>query len=489
MAALIRAFSYNNIANPEWLWINKVNRPMFTQATPRTVDVQGRPGSYFFGNKTDSKTISMDITIMAENDNDLWLKIEWLNGWLDQGKELPLTFNDEPERYYMAVFTPSGGDMEQLASMGSGTLTFLCPDPYKYGLHYNYALGDATALMTLTNRGSAPMHPLYTVDFTKQQNYFALVGPDGFLQYGSPAAIEQVPVLPLERVLFDQANDLAPWTASGINLDFGQASGSMLVEGGHRFKVADWGDTAENAQQWHGPVLKRSLPQAVQDFRATFFIELASSDKGMGRVELWLLNAAGAIMGRLLMYDKYPAGELNTGTITAGPNTAQDIVINSEGPVKGIWNDFMGRLTLRREGNDWRATINQTDAYMRDINNTVVYDRLIHTSHSDPIAQIQIGIRKYGATPAPSAAIREVIIEKINQVQPVTEAPALFQPGDRLEIDTASGNAWLNGVYFNQYMDPGSRFFGIVPGITDLRAITTDPSGVTISVDYDERYK
>lgn len=486
----IKSFTYNNIQKPEWLILNKVNRPMFTSVTPRTLEVQGRRGSYLFGTRKESKEISIDITIMADNDNDLWLKVEWLAGWLDQGKELPLLFNDEPERTYMAVFTPGSGDMDQLAQMGSGQLTFFCPDPLKYGLHYNYSVGNAANLITLTNRGNADMHPLYTINFTKQQNYFALLSPDGFIQYGNPAAIEQTPVLPLERVFYDQMNDLAPWTASGITLDYGEAAGTMRVDSGHRFQVADWGDSDDNAAAWHGPVLKRSLPQPLQDFRATFFIELYSDRLAMGRVELWFLSTTGAIVARMLLWDRYPGGEMNTGHIVAGPVYDTTDIVRSPGPVEHMWDDFIGRLTLRREGNDWRASITKTDAQMRDIAKTQVYNRVIHNGDLDQISQVQIAIRKYGKTPAPSASIREVIIEKINQVNVAAdETPALFQPGDRLEIDTNTGAGWLNGQYFNEFLDPGSRFFPIVPGITDLKALTTDPTGVSISVDYTERFK
>jgi predicted phage tail component-like protein len=487
---LLRDFTYNGTQKPDWLLINKTHRTMFVPARASTLEVAGRRGLYYFKNKKEAKEITFDITVMGESDNDLWLKIEWLNGWLDQMKELPLEINDEPDRHYMAVFVPVGDVIEQEAAMATGSITFLIPDPYKFGLHHNYDLGDASTTKTLENAGNAPYNPLFTVDFSQDANYFGLVSPDGFIQYGTPKAVDQVAVQPLERVLFDYANDLGPWTASGVNVDYGMQTGSMLVDSGHRFKVADWGDTEATASAWHGPVLKRSLPETIQDFRATFFIELYSSGASMGRVTLNLLNAAGAIVARSIMWDRYPGGELNTGHVTAGPVSNAVDIIRSWGPKKYMWNDFLGKLVVRREGTTWKAAIMRTDASGREDYSTQIYRRISHGSDNDEIAQIQVSIMKYGNTPNPSATIRDIIIERVNQVdEEAEEVPSLFQAGDTLEIDTASGAAWLNGEYFNQYLDPGSRFFSIVPGITELKAATDNPAAVNVSVDYDERYK
>lgn len=491
--AQVRTFSYNNVQQPDWLLINKASRPMFSPVEAVTMDVPGRRGAYFFETRTGSKQIKLDITIMAESDNDLWRKIEYLGGWLDQGKPLPLAFNDEPERFYMAVFESGGEDLEQIAAMGSGTITFTCPDPYKYGLHYNYSVGDALDYKTITNNGSAPIQPLFIVNFQKDANYFAIAGPDGLVQYGAPAGVEQPTVKPLERVLTDYCWDLAPWSSTGLNLDFGIATGSFQVTDGHKFTVANWGDDDTTKSAWHGPVLRRSIPESVQDFRAIFDIDLNNPPKTAGRVEMWLLDAAGAIVGRMIFWDRYLNAEKNEAVIAAGPNGNSEYVLEHGGfpSSKSLtWNgSFKGRLVLNRQGNDWRASVQKLVSGNRLSEASKGYGRLIRSANNNPIAQIQIGIRKYGNSPSFYAAIRDIAIERINKIPDKNTIPTIFRAGDVLEIDFTTGSAFLNGEYFNQQLDPASRFFSIPPGLTDLKFLTTDPTGVQISLDYDERYK
>ena len=488
---MLKRFSFFNTAAPEWLLINKIHRPFLIGKEVQTVTVPGRRGTIPLARRSKEKEIKIDVTIMARHDVDLWQKAEWLAAWLDQPEEAPLTFNDEPDRYYMATYAGDGSTVEQFAAMGSGTITFLISDPYKYGLHVNRDLGSGATIKTIANQGTAPMQPLITARFTKASNFFGIVSPDGFVQLGQAAPVASTPVPPEERILTDNMNDLAPWTESGINLDYGQAGGKFYVEGGARFMVSDWGDSDTNKTAWHGAVLKRTLPAAVQDFRVMAEVELYTTKEKTGRVEIWLLDTTGAIQARMILWDRYTTAQLIGGTITTGNYNSNTPIITGEGrPNKGDWNNFKGRLVIRREGNEWRASISKINQYGREDPTTTLYAWKQASDYLKPISQIQIAIRKYGATPAPSATIREIYVDRINQVrEEAGQVPSLFRAGDVLEIDNRTGNTWRNGEYFNKYLDPGSTFFSITPGTTELQAVAENPDGVTLNIDYDERYK
>ena len=490
---MLRSFTYNNVEKPPWLFITKTNRPPHGKVNPVTMDTPGRRGSWLFGTRTESLEISFDIEIYADNDVDLREKVEYLAGWLDQGEELPLSINDEPGRYYQAVYTGGGESWEQIASIGIGSLTFFVPDPYKYGEHYNYSL--APGANVLNYMGTAPMHPKFTINFTKDSNYFAIAGPEGLVQLGAPAGVGEPAAKPRNRLFVDQMADLAPWSASGVNIDFGMQAGSAYVIDGHKIGVQNWGDNDETTGGlWHGPVLKRSIGYTVQDFRAVVDFDMNNPPASAGRVCVWLLNAAGAIMARLIFYDKYLTAQKNEVSITAGPNSNQKVILAHEGFSSSktlTWNgSFQGRMILNRNGNIWRASIAKLNSEGRLSTASYAYDWIEHGAHLDPIAQIQIGFMKYGNGQSRSfyTAIREVLIEELNNVPPST-TKTIFQAGDKLEIDFAQGAAFLNGEYFNEELDAASRFFPFMPGMSEFELRATDQTGYTATIDYDRRYK
>lgn len=488
---MLKRFAYNNLAAPDWLFINKIRRPFMIGNEVQTVQIPGRRGVYVVGRKAKEKQIEIDIEIFARHDIDLWEKAEWLGAWLDQVDAAPLTFNDEPDRYYMATFAGGDAAIEQIAATGKGTIVFLIADPYKYGLHVNRDLGTAATTKTIANQGTAPMQPLFTARFSRASNFFGIVSPDGFIQLGQAAPIESKPIPPEERVLTDSMNDLAPWTESGITLDYGQAGGKFYVDSSSRFMVQDWGDNDTNKSTWHGAVLKRTLPSPLQDFRVMAEVELYTTKEKTGRVEIWLLDQTGAIQARMILWDRYTTAQQVSGTITTGNYQSNTPIIASDGrPNKGDWNNFKGRMVIRREGNEWRASIAKINQYGREDPTTLSYNYKQVSDFMQPIAQIQIAIRKYGATPAPSATIREIHVDKLNKIdESKNEVPSLFRAGDVLEIDNRTGNTWRNGEYFNKHLDAGSTFFEITPGTTEIMAATENPDYVTLNIDYDERFK
>ncbi|MDT2287333.1 phage tail family protein [Paenibacillus larvae] len=79
-------------------------------------------------------------------------------------------FDDEPGKTYYAKIS---GDtqIDTLVSMGTGTIKFVCPDPYAYGARKTLLLRTTSAV---TNAGLADTYPVITAKFTKSTPYFAI---------------------------------------------------------------------------------------------------------------------------------------------------------------------------------------------------------------------------------------------------------------------------------------------------------------------------
>ncbi|WP_427036650.1 distal tail protein Dit [Cytobacillus pseudoceanisediminis] len=129
--ALNNGFTFDGVRKDYVMTIGK-KRTYWAPIRRDFITVPNRPGALLKDTTTDVRTVEVDIEISAISAEELRKNSEDLADWLltDDAKEL--IFDDEPDRVYFAVvdgsFSPS-----EIVSHGYGTITFVCPDPYKYG--------------------------------------------------------------------------------------------------------------------------------------------------------------------------------------------------------------------------------------------------------------------------------------------------------------------------------------------------------------------
>ena len=102
-----------------------VKRPLLPTLKKKQLVIPGRHGSYDFGDNTfDNRTISVLLQFVGQNINDLRLQARNIAAWLSGGYT-PLTFDDEPDKYYLARVY-DGIDLNSFALAGEATVTFEC---------------------------------------------------------------------------------------------------------------------------------------------------------------------------------------------------------------------------------------------------------------------------------------------------------------------------------------------------------------------------
>lgn len=126
---------------------------------PSLVEVGGRHGRFFRQGRLAYRTVSVTVRLAAQTDRAFRLLFERLNQLLHQAgafRPARLTFSDEPERYYQAVFLSADVPEETSNDQFVG-LQFACYDPFKY------RPVPVVSGTVVTNRGQMPSWPLITL--------------------------------------------------------------------------------------------------------------------------------------------------------------------------------------------------------------------------------------------------------------------------------------------------------------------------------------
>src|SRR5690606_21362929 len=284
----------------------------------------------------------------ADDISDLQKVKEDLAEWLIHDEPKELVFKDEPDRTYYAVVDGSL-DLDELVRWGEGVITFICPDPYKYGPEKTVETTSDTFIVE--NNGTAEAEPIITLTAKEPTTFAMISNGEEYMMVGRPYDESEQPTSRYDTVFADNASTLVGWTVlpGGTNLEDGIVGGNMATNG-YAFYAESFGT---NPNGWVGPAVKKSLSRAVQDFRMTMDLELLNRQGNVGRVVVSLLDANDNVMASVQMVDATNSAWKNRAIIRAGSG-ANAVDILNHAPERGGWNDFRGVLRIERIGNEFR---------------------------------------------------------------------------------------------------------------------------------------
>src|SRR5690606_11836461 len=154
--------------------------------------------------------LEVDITLKGGSFEDLRRRIDRLNEILDTGKEIvSITFDDESDRTYYGKLDTVVDRLEK-AKIYQATLTFICPDPYKYGPEKTVETTSDTFIVE--NNGTAEAEPIFELT-VKEPTTFAMVSNgEEYMMVGRPYDVEETPFVKYERVFYSDASSTVGWT-------------------------------------------------------------------------------------------------------------------------------------------------------------------------------------------------------------------------------------------------------------------------------------
>lgn len=138
--------SFGGVTKP-YITAVKKERPVFAPVKRNLLYIPGMPGAHLESTDTEVRIQPVTVWVDSEGYPSLQKLKEDMAAWLIHEKEKELIFEDEADRTYYAAVDGSL-DLEELVTAGVGTITFICPDPYKYGEEQTVSWPESATIQT-----------------------------------------------------------------------------------------------------------------------------------------------------------------------------------------------------------------------------------------------------------------------------------------------------------------------------------------------------
>lgn len=248
------------------------------------------------------------------------------------------------------------------------------------------------------------------------------------------------------------------------------------------------------------------------------------ADDKTGMIELYLFDSNNSKIGKIGLYDDDPYYEftyplvqvgntnfLKDKTVAPDPKVATEIkesngklTVSKENQLSGkygSWNDFFGKIILKRQRKIVKIANKLTTKYAWSAEVYKIVDGKVYkpikkreiSSFDYPdtdLASIALYIGTSGTQEKASAmSLNDLVVKNLKpKTTEVNKNVKIFEEGDTLEIDCCNGEIRLNDEDFSSYVDVGSQFFELVPGENIIK-ISSDDDEIVSSIIFNERSK
>lgn len=426
------SFSFNGIKKP-YLKIEKGRRrSIFAPIKRNLVYVPGMAGAYLSDTDTDVRVIEQPIYIKSKTKPELRKLEEDLASWLITEEPAPLIFEDEPDRTYYAVVDGSL-DIEEVVRNGKGIITFLCPDPYKYGPEKEVTFESSTSFDV---EGTVETEPVIEVTLKADTEYVAVSNGTDINMVGFPAKQEEIVTEWQTPIFITSGQTLTGWTVSSDESAQGTPIMGALKSDGNHFYADDYGD---DPYHWHGPAMKTSLSESLTDFRFDAgFLMRSTGGEQCGSVEIAILDANSQILCEFQMTKHYQGLNKYYARVTA---KGHDIIPESQVQFD---NNFQGVFRLYRQGTRW-------ESFIWMVEDSGVWNLKGHNVWNDTnsvatakATQVQMRLLQRANFPVCEQWIDDIQVYRLNDLD-TNQVPIIGKAGDKVIFDHVNDNIMLNG--------------------------------------------
>lgn len=450
------------------------------------LEIPHRDGGIITSRRVLAQPLQLSGIIACSSAEELREIIEFLNDFLYTEEAVPMTFSDETDRTYYVMFNYAESEEMNDEGWMRVTLHFARPDPYKYGDEVTADFVDGIA--TVVNRGTATAFPRYELEATAQITHADIIGPSNYFrlgqveQMGKPA-VEQTELL--ERI---PMTSFIGWSLES-EIENGHVGGAMKVSSAG-FEVDTYGASI-TPHKFQGPARRRSISTALQDFRLQVDVEFLNSAARTGRIDVVLKDAAGDTVARIGLVDSSESLARIAGTFAIGETDDRPVELVQLPSYAPAWNRFNGTLRINRVGNKFRPyfAIYEYDSNGNVISHDWVFSSFLFTDEEglylSPITEVVVFIGGWPNTEPSQIRAKNMQIFRYNNDIPGT--PIIAEPGDKIVIDTATGEISINGEQREDLRDMGSDLFILPKGVS---ALLLEPSDkLTGRVVFRERFR
>jgi predicted phage tail component-like protein len=312
----------------EYFYIQNIQRSILPPREISLLTVPARHGAYFTGARYGVRKIDIDLTVVADTPTAYMETLRFLAFCMDIEEPSELIISDEDDKHYFAILSGETDMVNDLMTVGKGTLSFICPDPFAYA-NDSKVITPVNRLFTFHNEGTTTTFPKFTINFQHEATFASIISPDGVILIGNPNEPDQIVLPKTQYMLKDAMTSTSVWANAGSSLDEGRLNaGSVVVQDSSGIGASSYGTGTVGSKIWHGPAIRRDLSEMVKNFTVKAHLNFSSQDGNssldgdqLGRLEIYLYNQSGGKIAKLSMRDSYKNYEFNIPEIFIGNST------------------------------------------------------------------------------------------------------------------------------------------------------------------------
>lgn len=151
---------FNGTDLSPYLRIKKINGRGFTKRDVWLRMASGSDGASYQKKRRPPRELEVEANVLSSSAEDLQIKLDQLNGILSVDGPVAIVFPDEPlKTYYGAPAMTDGSD--EAPFLHKGKITFVCPDPNKYGPELTKAFSNG--VLSFFNNGTTETRGKLTI--------------------------------------------------------------------------------------------------------------------------------------------------------------------------------------------------------------------------------------------------------------------------------------------------------------------------------------
>ena len=443
------SFTFNGVKKDYLRVLVGLERPAWAPIEEEILEIPGRPGGIITKQHTTVRRLNIPVRVYKKGFNSLEELEEDLAAWLVTDEPKPLEFDHKPNRVYYAKVT---GELifTEYPQWADGVISFVCPDPYKYGPELEAVF--PSDIVTLTNNGTAEADPIFELEVKKPVTFAMIANQDNeYMMIGQPADVDVEVVNQRVPILEERGQSLDEWyTPPGDWTGHFTTTGDAIV-------IGSWGE----GEEWRGPALMREI-DALDDYEIEMYVYVRTEQPNQTfAISTNFYDEYNNELGMLRIWDKWSGNIRKVVEARIGPYVGpyQNYLISDRNyDLRGqrVWG---GIIRVRKEGNTftfYTSRISQAGRHVTPL--TVTYTDN-EKKYAGRLKFVRFSMRTYGNTGTPNEIrIEHIKVTKLNKVEE-DQTPYIAYPGDLITFDHKNADILINGESRADLKQLGASFF------------------------------
>ena len=211
--------TFNGVDMSKFFLIQEVIRPIGNDTTLTTNNAPSL-GINIQQVKVGAKKIIVKFSVSRKTPLEIEKLKHELAGILNTREAARLTFEDEPDKYYMAIVNGGINASNVSRIVQKGSIEFLVPDGVAHSTAYRkfetVKMENNKLVIEVENRGTTPAYPIITLDHKATNGYIGLVNSVSAFEIGNKEGYVTDPRLRSEALLKYRDNNITAGLAAGL---------------------------------------------------------------------------------------------------------------------------------------------------------------------------------------------------------------------------------------------------------------------------------